>query len=265
MHKLENLPNSIEKHIAGKAYTVDSIGRSGSLICLFEDCVLKIEPHSLQNESTVRVMQWLAGKLPVPQVIAFETEGEFNYLLMSRLRGDMACDPHWMQNHEEMIGLLADALKMLWRVEITDCPRVHSFDELLAEAEEQVNTNRVDLAGAEEGIFGENGFADPRALLDWLKANKPDFDPVLSHGDFCLPNVLFQNGSISGFLDLNHTAVSDRWQDIVMCLHSLRWNADGTFGGPQYPDVKPELLLKKLNIASDPVKLKWFTLLNALF
>ena len=262
---ISSFPETITAHIADKPYTVDDIGRSGSVIYLFDDCVLKVEPHSEETERIVSMMRWLAGKVPSPEVIAFETDGEKDYLLMSRLEGEMACSPYWLSHHEEMIGLLADALKMLWSVEITGCPVLRDPDALLATAEKRFINGEADPLDAAPELFDESGFSDPQAMLDWLKENKPPFEPVFSHGDFCLPNILIKDKKVSGFIDLNYAGVSDKWTDIFMCLQSLRWNFDGTFGGPVYPDGKPELLFEKLGMKPDHEKLYWNKCLDAFF
>lgn len=261
-----NLPTSISQYIAGKLYTTDEIGRSAAAVCLFDDCVLKTEPHRKENEHAVSMMRWLEGKIPAPRVIAFESDGVTDWLLMTRIKGEMACDPSRLkQRYDETVMLLAEALKILWCVDISDCPRFRGPDEALAEAEENVGNDLVDTEDAEPDTFGENGFSDPQALLRWLKENKPPFEPVLSHGDFCLPNVMLTGNKVSGYIDLVHTAASDKWNDIALCYRSLRHNLDGTYGTPPYPDCDPDLLFEKLGIVPDHEKLRWYTLLDELF
>jgi len=79
--------------------------------------------------------------------------------------------------------------------------------------------------------------------------NKPSYEPVLTHGDFCLPNILIKNGKLSGFIDLGKTGTGDRWMDIALCYRSLKHNADGTWSGKVYPDIRPEVLFEELGIS----------------
>lgn len=102
-------------------------------------------------------------------------------------------------------------------------------------------------------------------LLEWLEKNRPEFDPVLSHGDFCLPNVFVENGTISGFIDLGDSGIGDKWRDIALCYRSLKHNFDGTFGGKVYPDFDPEMLFDALGIEPDREKLRYYILLDELF
>ena len=156
-------------------------------------------------------------------------------------------------------------LKMLWSVDISGCPRIRDLDTELEEAKSRVENGLVDVGDAEPATFGEGGFKDPEALLEWLYANRPDYEPVLSHGDFCLPNIILNDGEVSGFIDLDDAGVGDKWRDIALCHRSLKHNFDGTYGGRIYPDFDPDMLFDALGIDPDRDKLRYFMLLDELF
>ncbi len=261
-----SVPDSIRKHISGKRYSTDDIGKSGSSIFIFDNMVLKIvDSRKYDEESSVQVMRWLEGKLPAPQVIVFEKDTDHQYLLMSRIRGMMTCDDYYMEHPDELFEILSEALKMLWNVDISDCPKTRDIDARLKEARYRVEHDMVDVDDSEPTTYGEGGFKDPEELLKWLEDNKPDYEPVLSHGDLCLPNILVEDGRISGFIDLDGTAVGDKWQDIALCYRSLKHNADGTFGGKIYPDFDPAKFFDVLGIKPDWDKINYFILLDELF
>lgn len=260
------IPCNIKKLIAGKKYTIDDMGKSGSSILIFDDCVLKIPDSRLHNEvSSVEVLNWLKGKLPVPEVLAFEKNGDYQYLLMTRIPGVMSCSEYYMEHPNELLPLLAQALKMLWSTDISGCPKTRDFDTELRAARYRVENNLVNIDDAEPDTFGENGFENPEALLKWLEENKPEYEPVLSHGDFCLPNVLLKDGKVSGFIDCGDMAIGDKWKDIALCYRSLKHNFDGTFGGKVYPDFNPDLLFDALGIEPNWEKIRYWILLDELF
>ena len=261
-----NIPESIKRYIDGKQYELDDLGKSDSKIMLFDDMVLKIEPVRAENETTVELMKWLEDKVPAPKVIVFEKDDAYQYLLMTRVKGDVLCATYYLEHPKELLALLASAFKMLWNVDVAGCPRTFDLDAELAEARRRVENNLVDISDTEPDTFGEGGrFKDPYDLLSWLEANKPSFEPVFSHGDLCLPNILVKDGKVSGFSDLGDTGVGDKWKDIALGYRSLKHNFDGTFGGKVYPDFDPEMLWEVLGIEPDREKIDYFILLDELF
>jgi len=273
---LHDLPENIKKLIDGKPYKTDNVGLSGSKIFVFDDYVLKIETVRDkairgQNDETVRVMRWLEGKLPVPKVICYECDnnaecdGGHQYLLMSRVSGKMSCDTYYLERPRELVRLLASALKMLWSIDVQGCPRNRTIEMELEEAKFRVENNLVDVSDSEPETFGKDGFENPAALLHWLQEHKPDYEPVLSHGDFCLPNVFIEDGRINGFIDLGDTGIGDKWRDIALCYRSLKHNFDGTYGGKVYPDFNPDMLFEELGIEPDREKIRFYILLDELY
>lgn len=261
-----NIPANIQKLIENKPYTCDDKGMSGSKIMLFDDMVLKITKNQTENEdAVVRMMRWLDGKLPAPKVIAYEKDDEYQYLLMSKVPGKMSCDMYYLEHPKKLLDLLAEALRMLWSIDISDCPRIRNLDTGLEEAKYRVENNLVDMEKTEPTTFGEGGFENPEALLKWLENNRPDYEPVLSHGDFCLPNIFIDDGRISGFIDLGDTGVADKWRDIALCYRSLKHNFDGTYGGKVYPYFDPNMLFDVLGIEPNHEKLRYYILLDELF
>ena len=258
-------PSKIKLLITDKPYTVDEIGMSGNQVLIFEDVVLKIEDDVAAMHEQVQLLQWLDGKLPVPTVLAYEVLNGKSYLLMSRIAGEMSCDTYYLEHPDVLLEALACGLKMLWNVDISDCPRKHDLDIQLNEARIRVENDLVDIDDAEPTTFVEGRFENPKHLLDWLEENRPDEELVYSHGDYCLPNVFLKNGQISGFIDLDHSGVGDKWQDIALCYRSLKHNFDGTYGGKVYEDFNPDMLFEKLGVEPDWDKIRYYILLDELF
>ena len=259
------LPKQIEAWISDKPYTLSDIGMSGSQVLMFEDMVLKIEKRSDYVEKQVRIMKWLEGKLPAPKVLAFEIMEEKSFLLMSRVYGDMACSEYYLEHPKVLLKALAEAMKMMWALDISDCPNLRDLDTELSEGKYRVENGLVDVEDAEPTTFAEGGFESPAHLLQWLEENRPESELVFSHGDFCLPNVLLVDGEVSGFIDLGDAGVGDKWRDIALCYRSLKHNFDGTFGGKVYEDFNPNMLFEALGIEPDWEKLNYYILLDELF
>ena len=253
------VPKELREHTAGRLFRAESIGLSGDAVWISEDTVLKAENNIPRGVETVNIMRWLSGRLPVPEVIAHTVSGGKSWLLMSRVKGRMSCDEYYLERPGKLAELLAQGLMMLWETDISDCPRVRDLDTELAEARQRVESGLVTQL-SEDCTFGS-----PAALLDWLEQNRPACEPVLSHGDFCLPNVFAEGWRISGFIDLGDCGIADRYRDLSLCLRSYLQNLDGTFGGRVYPGADPDRILASLGITPDRDKLQYYLLLDELF
>ena len=75
---------------------------------------------------------------------------------------------------------------------------------------------------------------------------------VVCHGDFCVPNILFNSGALKGFVDLGELGVADVWWDLAVATWSLEWNL-----GPGYED----LFLKEYGKRVDSEKIQYYRLL----
>ena len=260
-----DIPENIKNMLKNQPYETDSIGMSGSSILLFSDKVLKIQDDSEEARNEVQAMKWLDGRLSVPKILAHECRDGKSYLLMTKAKGQMSCDKRYMQDPERLAELLAQALQELWQVDISDCPTDWRLGKKLNAARYYVENGLVDMENVEPETFGKDGFESPAALLEWLETHRPEEELVLSHGDFCLPNIYIENAEKFTFIDLGRTGVADKWQDIALCYRSLKYNYLGEYGGEKYPDADPNILFEKLGIAPDWEKIRYYILLDELF
>lgn len=259
------LPPELRKLIGHLPYTADDIGLSGSTVLLYDDMVLKVRPVSDETRSERDILRWMCGKLNVPEVIFSTEEQGCDYLLMSRIKGKMSCDEEFLTQPEKLVTRLADCLHQLWAVDISDCPVNCLLDSKLAQAEHRVLSGMVDMDNAEPETYGENGFKNPAHLLEWLRSNRPSEESVLSHGDFCLPNIFFGADGTAGCIDLGRAGIADRWLDIALCLRSLKHNFDGVYSGVTYEGFEPQMFFDALGIEPDWEKINYYILLDELF
>ena len=264
MEKLR-LPEGIEKHIQGERFREEKIGASGARVLVGERYVLKIGVPGGDAERERRILAWTEGKLPVPRLLACEEAEGRTYTLMTRVRGRMLCDAVYLRDPPHLMRLLAQALERLAAVDIRDCPCDRGLDTALAEARRRVERGLVDPADCEPGTFGPGAFRDPEALLAWLERNRPEEERCFTHGDLCLPNILAEGERISGLIDCAGMGTADRWQDLALCLRSLRKNLCGDYGGPSYAGYDPDGLLAALGLRMEEEKCRYYLLLDELF
>ena len=266
MFDLNSLPKSISNKITGSTWTYDNIGMSDSTILLFDDMVLKIEKVSRSSEHERILLDWLNDVVPVPKIIASEIQGEYHFLLMSKLSGDMACSDNSLHNMEDTVKALAHGLKMLWQVDITNCPCSNMVSDKIIQAKYNIENDLVDMDDFNPETFTTEGFVDVPDLFNWLNNNRPTEDSVFSHGDFCLPNIFISGCETTGFIDWGNGGIADRWQDIALCVRSLQHNymEHGEYDEAQYQKYK-DLLFSELGILPDEEKIRYYILLDELF
>ena len=218
--------------------------------------VLKIEKTCAAADNEYAILSWLDGKLRAPRVIAFARDGGYNYLLMTRLSGVMACETG--QDPADVVRGLARGLQTLWTVDISDCPLLWDVNEKLHQAKERMET----LTGTPENT----DFSDYASLHAFLAENRPQEELVFSHGDYCLPNVFLSGEEPCGFLDLGNAGIADKWYDIHMCLWSLRYNFC-ELGGMSEDDFAAykTLFFEALSLEPDEEKLRYHALLDEFF
>lgn len=255
------LPQTIQSQIAHYTWHVDHLGCSEQTVYRLtrqQHCVfLKVADANSRAalEAEVARMRWLQPYLPVPQILAFEQDEGGAYLLMSAIAGKVASDSAFAKRVPQMVAGLAEALRQFHAVPIAGCPFDHRRARQIAAAQQQVQMGQVDEHDFEAQWLGRS--AD--SLFAELVATQPQEENlVLTHGDFCLPNVLLDATSmqVTGFIDLGRVGISDRYTDLALTARSLAMNW-GTEAVPA--------LFRAYGIVPDAQKLRFYTLLDEFF
>ena len=258
-------PNFINKYLEQRNFQTDGIGKSNASVYLFDDIVLKVQPVSDESENELQMMQWLNGKISVPNVLEHICENGYLYILMSKCDGQMSCTDQFMTNPAKQTELLAGALHQLWSIPTEDCPCSWPLEKRLQLAAQNGASGNIDVADAQPETFGDNGFKNPEELLDWLVNHKPEETRVISHGDFCLPNIFVDDAGLTGLIDLGKAGTADKWQDIALCYRSLSNNYSGIYSGVKYPGFQDKMLFDALEINPDWERIRYYILLDELF
>ncbi len=264
-----SLPAEIIARLSGYACTKDSVGCSSAGVFRYEnnDDILYLKVTEVSNEIRREkdLLIWLKDRVPVPDVVCYVEQNGNAFLLMTKADGFMACDcPRDITGEQDKVHepiaqtvkLLADALLMLQTVDINICPFENTLDYKLKAALYNIEHNLVDIHDFEE----RNDFHSPIELYHWLVENRPPEELCFTHGDFCLPNIFIDGKTVTGFIDVGRGGVSDKWQDIALCVRSLNYNLRHT---DQQKYIN--LLFTYLGIQPDEAKIRYYTLLDELF
>ena len=185
---------------------------------------------------------------------------------MSKLPGEIACSDKNLHSIEDTIVTLAKGLKMMWAINTKNCPCTSTVADKLAQVKFDIENNLVDMDNFDAETFTTEEFKDVYDLYNHLESNQPIEDLVFSHGDYYLPNVFIADHDITGFIDLGNGGISDRWQDIALCVRTLRSRhmKFANRGETEYQKYK-KLLFNELEIEPDEEKIRYFILLYEFF
>ena len=204
----------------------------------------------------VERLDWLKDRLPVPQVVYYRQNEAGKYLLLSEIAGLMACDDFFKARPLMMVKLLAEGLKKLHSLYISQCPFDSRMNSQLEAARQRMQAGLVDETDFDEKRQGRKA----TALFEELLRTRPTGeDLVFTHGDYCLPNVILDSTgtALSGFIDLGRSGMADRYQDLALAARSLEFN----FG----PEFVPALFEEYGLIEVDWAKIEFFQLLDEFF
>ncbi|MGM0884710.1 MAG: APH(3') family aminoglycoside O-phosphotransferase [Bacillota bacterium] len=184
-----------------------------------------IKIHSVDAVESLRDekerLEWLQGRLPVPEALFYEKDASNEYLLLSEVAGLDASDKSYETMLPQLMRQLAIGLRAVHEVRIDDCPFDRRLDTVIAEAGRRVEHGLVD----EEDFDSARNGANAEALFQELLERRPAAeDLVFTHGDYCLPNIILQNGEISGFIDWGRGGIADRYQDLALAVRSIIYN-----------------------------------------
>lgn len=230
---MKDLPPGVADYVMGLDARSDALGKSRSRVTFFGTrFALKVsrvgEMEPLSNDRDV--LAWLGQFLPVPTGVAYEVHRDQEYLLMSCLPGKPASD---LECSEKLIKGYANALRQFHEaLPVDTCPFDYRINKLLDECEVRFARGLIDLDNLDEE---RRGWSAERLWRE-LQNSRPEFteDLVVVHGDYCMPNVLFDPDTLqlTGYVDLGRVGVSDRHHDLALAARSIAHNF-----GSQYIEV----------------------------
>ena len=245
------------------AWMQSSVGQSGAAVWRLRD-LRGGRDHYLKHgtgdvaaalcEEAAR-LHWLAGRVAVPELIAFADEADAAWLLTAAL----PCRTAWeiLDAGDADAGAVVDAIAACLQEWHTlapkDCPFNASAPQRLAAARDRIDAELVDT----DDFDSERTGWSAEQVWDALAALPlPSAPRVVTHGDFSLDNILIADGRVSGCIDVGRAGLADRYQDIA-----ILWNCLGEFG----PHLQSRLLAALGEGSGDRARIDFHLLLDELF
>ena len=155
-----------------------------------------------------------------PEVLGYTSE-ECDWLLTRRVRGEDCTHSLYLSDPKRLCDLMAEKLRELHETDAGDCPVQNRMETYFALAEENFHAGRYDTSYFTD-IYGDASVDEIYSILEDGKEILKN--EVLLHGDYCLPNIMLDNWSFSGFIDLGNGGVGDRHIDIYWGAWTLNFN-----------------------------------------
>ena len=260
---MQRLPLDISAALDGYAWERDAVGESGGAGYRLHGkadapaLFLKYGKGTVADDigDEMARLRWLGAWLPVPAVVQFTRTPDEAWLLMTAVPGESAYRVLQAQPEKRSAAVtaLARFLRRMHAIPVDACPFNSSHAYRLAHARARIDAGEVD----------EDDFDDERAgwtaaqVWDAIQALLPLApDPVVTHGDYSLDNLLMADGEVSGCIDVGRAGIADRYQDLA-----IAWNCLGEFGAPLQASFLEQYGVTEL----DRRRLQFHLLLDELF
>lgn len=180
---------------------------------------LKSAPKgALEREAAMT--RYFHGKGLAASVLLYRST-ERDWLLTEKVPGDDCTADRYLAAPQRLADTLAERLSILHAADFSGCPIPNHTERYLARAEE----------GRCAGKFAAALFPKPWAPSSadeaWAMVEKDRHRlraDTLLHGDYCLPNLILNDWSFSGFIDLDSSGVGDRHVDLFWATWTLNFN-----------------------------------------
>lgn len=143
-----------------------------------------------------------------------------DWLLTERVKGEDCTYADFIASPKRLCDTIATLLRELHETDHSGCPVDHTKEYLFTVEENYKNGNY------DPSLFFENRrYPSAEEAFKVISDNKHLFkNDTLLHGDYCLPNIMLNDWSFSGFIDLGNGGVGDRHVDLFWGAWTLNFN-----------------------------------------
>jgi len=185
------------------------------------------------------------GKGLGTEVIGY-LSGEQDWLLTRAVPGEDCTFPKYREDPKRLCDTTATLLRQLHEESTEGCPVTNRCGAYLANARKSYETGFCEL-----DLFPEQEWSFSSVEEAWQiveKNGKFLKNDTLLHGDYCLPNIMLDDWTFTGFIDVGRGGIGDRHIDIFWGVWTLFFNLKTNAYDNRFLDVygrdriEPELL-----------------------
>jgi kanamycin kinase/aminoglycoside 3'-phosphotransferase-2 len=253
------LPAEIRKHVGRLAVRENALGMSNTRVFEIADVYfLKTQKladasgfGSLRHEA--EIIEWLGQYVPVPEVIQVTSDENDEFMLMTRIKGSPASEIRGPK--EQVCHAYADAIRYFHQaIPIAGCPFDARLSTLVTDAERRLVRGLVDVDDFDKERLGLSAEDVYDMIINTLPEGE---DLCFTHGDYCLPNVLFSEKlDLTGFIDVGSAGIGDRHRDLALAVRSIAHNL-----GPEWTGS----FFRRYGWDADQARIDFYQLLDEMF
>lgn len=227
-----SVPASMAPLVQDRAWGRNTVGESGAAVYRLYGAAGVSDLYLKHGRGAVAIdvademvrLRWLSRHVPVPIVRHFVAAPDEAWLLMTSLPGRTAYQilEVDVDGRAVTVDALARFLRRLHSIPVESCPFNSDHRLRLAEARERLDAGLVDVEGFNEE---HDGWTAEEVWDEIVGALPCVSDPVVTHGDFSLDNILLDGDEVAGCIDVDRAGIADRFQDLA-----ILWNCLGEFG-----------------------------------
>jgi kanamycin kinase len=170
-------------------------------------------------------------KLSSPVLRYLSTDRD--YMITAAIEGEDGTSEQYITEPERLSEIFGQSLRLLHETELSDCPVKDRMSALtrMAGSAHFLQTHLNDIADYIGISHADTSFEEILFKSGLLK------NDVLIHGDYCLPNIIFNNWALEGFIDVADGGVGDRHYDLAWGLWTLNKNLRSSKYGQRFLDA----------------------------
>ncbi|MHB1461603.1 MAG: aminoglycoside 3'-phosphotransferase [Armatimonadota bacterium] len=220
---LPDLPHTISS-IVNEAVWYDSHCSTDARVWFADGvtpCYLKQAPAgTLQPEATM--MQFLHSHLMAPELLGFETENGYDYLLTQAVEGEDGIHPDHLSQPERLAVLFGQSLRRLHELPTSGCPFPNRTAQMMQDIDSLYAPDASQPSPSGDQQILQMPAEDAVESCRHLFQNHSD--NVVIHGDYCLPNIIIHNWQFKAYIDVGYGGVGDRHYDLFWGIWTLNYN-----------------------------------------
>lgn len=256
---LSGMPPAIARFVEGARWLRDRTGespcavhriRKGRDVFYLKMSRAVYGPTTYSVKREAAVLQWLSGKLNVPEVVLTAETDDAEYMITRAVPGKPLRS---VTSKQKVFDVFNEALRLVQAVPIADCPFDSGVAVRLAELDYLLARGLIDH---DYDLHQWPRLATPADLRQRLQETVPVEDCVFSHGDLGDSNVFVDAHDGIHFIDLGRGGKADRWLDIAFVHRDLE---------EAFSLGVADAFLRSLGRADDDMKRTFYKQLDELF